>query len=102
IDRLFIRSNSMAVLEVLDRAFVLLCGAARGERPQVAALAGLGIHLPRIQPETSRWQFANHDQPSSRQFPAGRVSAQGVQKRVKGMASSRALWIGWPHPSQEP
>ena len=48
------------MLEILNGAFVFFRRAARGEGPQVTALAGPGIGLPRIQPKASRLQFADH------------------------------------------
>jgi hypothetical protein len=49
------------MLEELDRALVLFGLLARGERAQVAALAGPGVDLPRIQSVLARLEFAYHD-----------------------------------------
>src|SRR5262245_30900604 len=49
-----------AVLEELHRALVLLRRRAGGERPQVAALTGPWIQLPRIEPVMARLELANH------------------------------------------
>src|SRR6185437_4389856 len=51
--------NSMA-LEVLHLALVLLRRGARLEGAEVAALAGLGIGLARIEPVFARSELADH------------------------------------------
>src|SRR5882757_64229 len=47
-------------LEVLHRALVLLRGGARLEGAEVAALAGLGIGLARIEAVFARRKLADH------------------------------------------
>src|SRR5262245_52807739 len=47
-------------LEVLHRAFVLFRGGAGAEGAEVAALAGLRVHLARIQAELTVPELANH------------------------------------------
>jgi hypothetical protein len=51
---------SAAPLEELDRALVVSGGGARFERSKVAALAGFGIFLARIQPEFSGTECSYH------------------------------------------
>src|ERR1700716_719577 len=52
-------------LEVLHGAFVLLGCAARLEGAEVAALAGLGIGLARIEPVFTGCELADHEAASS-------------------------------------
>jgi hypothetical protein len=52
--------RSSVLLEVLHLAFMLLGFIKSGERPQIAALAGLCTLLPRIQSKLSGFEFANH------------------------------------------
>ena len=49
------------MLEVLHRALVLFRGCPCAEGPQVAALAGLGIDLTRIQSITTGLELPDHD-----------------------------------------
>src|SRR5258708_19849968 len=50
----------MQPLEVLYRPLMLLSAFPRAERPQVPALAGLGVLLPRIKPILSGFELPNH------------------------------------------
>lgn len=47
-------------LEELNGSFVRLCGVARLERAEVAALAGARILLARVKPVFARFQFPDH------------------------------------------
>ncbi|CDX28199.1 hypothetical protein MPLA_1350016 [Mesorhizobium sp. ORS 3359] len=47
-------------LEILHFAFVLFGGFARLESAEIAALAGPGIDLARIEPVFAGFQFADH------------------------------------------
>lgn len=65
------------VLEVLDLPFVLLRLLARGERAQVAALAGFGIFLARINAELPGFEFSDHAEwDAARRSQVARPSAQ--------------------------
>src|SRR5262249_4796775 len=59
------RPRSAARLEVLDRALVRFGFAPAPERPEVPALARLGIPLSRIEPVTPAAQLLNHRSASS-------------------------------------
>ena len=48
-------------LEILHVALVLFRSRARFEGAEIAALAGLRIHLSGIEPVLARLQFADHD-----------------------------------------
>src|SRR5262249_14750615 len=56
-----VRSASATPLEELDRALVLLGRLAGGEGPQVLALAGLRVRLPRVEAVFARLELADHD-----------------------------------------
>src|SRR6201986_498545 len=47
-------------LEILHRAFGFFGRPARCEGAEIAALAGFGIHLERIEPVFARLQFTDH------------------------------------------
>jgi hypothetical protein len=87
-------------LEILHFALVLFGGGARGESSQVAAVTGLGIHLPRIEAVPARSQFANHVGAClslaeiGLQRPAGNEGAnQGTGLATLSTSSSlRASW----------
>jgi hypothetical protein len=49
------------MLEVLNSALVVLSLLARRERPQIPALAGLGVDFSRIEPIAACFEFSNHD-----------------------------------------
>jgi len=51
------------MFEILHRAFVSLCGFLCTECAKVAAPAGFGILLARIQAVLSGFQFLNHKMP---------------------------------------
>src|SRR6266849_4701283 len=55
-----LRAMLSAPLEVLHGTLVPFGGRAAGERPQVAALAGLRVFLSRVQPVFPRFQLPNH------------------------------------------
>jgi hypothetical protein len=48
-------------LEILHVALVFLGGRARFERSEIAALARLGVDLPRVEPVFAGPQFADHE-----------------------------------------
>ena len=50
----------VSVFEKLDRAFVLLGLFPGAEGPEVPALAGLWVDLPRVEAELARGESANH------------------------------------------
>lgn len=52
--------RSTPALEILDRPLMILRGLARRKSPKVAALAGLGIFLARIQTVLSGYQLSDH------------------------------------------
>jgi hypothetical protein len=80
------------VLEELHGALVLLGLFAGGERAQVAALAGPGVHLPRIETVLSRLQLANHH------FLAGKENRERV---VSQFTPKRMSFLGWPPDSTQ-
>src|SRR5207302_10823542 len=60
------QAPSAAALEVLHRLLVLLGGGQRLDGAQVAALAGLGVLLARIEAILTALQLADHDEVSFR------------------------------------
>src|SRR5579872_4078658 len=48
------------MFEILDRFFVRLGCPPAGEGPQIAALSGFGIFLPRVQTILAGFEFSNH------------------------------------------
>src|SRR6266516_3786129 len=64
-------ANGLALmpLEILHVAFVLFGRRARFEGAEIAALAGLRIHLSGIEPVLARLQFADHDTPPPSRTP---------------------------------
>ena len=67
-------------LEVLNLALVLLCFLQVGEGPEVAALAGGGVFLARIQAVLAGFEFAYHGKPRTwgrRRKDKTRLSPQG-------------------------
>lgn len=58
-------SARLVSLEVLDFTLMLLGGGAAFKGAEIAALAGFGIDLTRIEPILSRFEFANHAAPYS-------------------------------------
>src|SRR4051794_23734311 len=52
--------HALVTLEILHLALMFLGRSAAPERAEVAALAGLGIHLARIEPIFARCELADH------------------------------------------
>jgi hypothetical protein len=78
-------------LEILHGAFVLFRSLARFEGAEVAALAGLRIYLPGIEPVFAGLQFADHGGASFSLFMAIIVIAARLFHLV---VPGRAIWRG--------
>src|SRR5579883_736731 len=82
--------NSVA-LEVLHRALMLLRRGARLEGAQIAALAGLGIGLARVQAIFARCELADHGN-LLRGERAGALCRCGGSRHTTRAARSLATW----------
>src|SRR5580704_2227591 len=80
--------------EILHGAFVLLGGGAAVEGAEIAAFAGLGIYLARIEPVFAGRQFADHGVSSAaHRHPI--IMARAIMIAGKADLLSRA------HPARE-
>src|SRR5437773_7688655 len=61
--------QALMPLEILHVALVLFRSRPRFEGAEIAALAGLRIHLSGIEPVLPRLQFADHDTPPPSRTP---------------------------------
>src|SRR5262249_10019257 len=68
-------SASVRSFKKLNLALVFLSGLPRAKRPQVSALAGLGVRLAGIQTVVPTFEFANHKLKRSKSWATNRLPA---------------------------